>query len=101
MSDAVDAVVAEIAHAIDADLSARTTELTDWFVEMIPEFRHDETVRKLMIASTSANLVAILDMLSHSIPLDRITVPPAAAEYARRFAQHELSLEALLRAYRL
>lgn len=101
MSDAVDAVVAEIAHAIDADLAARTTELTDWFVEMIPEFRHDETVRKLMIASTSANLVAILDMLSHSIPLDRITVPPAAAEYARRFAQHELSLEALLRAYRL
>ncbi|MFE3173977.1 PucR family transcriptional regulator [Amycolatopsis sp. NPDC059090] len=101
MSDAVDAVVAEIAHAIDADLTARTTELTDWFVEMIPEFRHDETVRKLMIASTSANLVAILDMLSHSIPLDRITVPPAAAEYARRFAQHELSLEALLRAYRL
>ncbi|WP_020665115.1 PucR family transcriptional regulator [Amycolatopsis benzoatilytica] len=101
MSDAVDAVVAEVAHAIDADLAARTTELTDWFVEVIPQFRHDETVRKLMIASTSANLVAIVDMLSHSIPLDRISIPPAAAEYARRFAQHELSLEALLRAYRL
>jgi hypothetical protein len=28
-------------------------------------------------------------------------VPPAAAMYARRFAQHDLSLEALLRAYRL
>ncbi|MFJ8196965.1 PucR family transcriptional regulator [Streptomyces sp. NPDC096152] len=97
----VDAVVAEVARVIDTGLPRLTTEMTDYFVEVIPEFRHDETVRRLMTASTSANLVAIVDMLAHSIPLDRITVPPAAAEYARRFAQHDLSLEALLRAYRL
>ncbi|MFJ3338475.1 PucR family transcriptional regulator [Streptomyces sp. NPDC086766] len=97
----VDAVVAEVAGVIDTGLPGLTTEMTDYFVEVIPEFRHDEAVRRLMIASTSANLVAIVDMLAHSIPLDRITVPPAAAEYARRFAQHDLSLEALLRAYRL
>jgi DNA-binding PucR family transcriptional regulator len=71
------------------------------FVEVIPEFRHDETVRALMVASTSSNLSAIVDLLAHSIPAEQITVPPAAAEYARRFAQHSLSLEALLRAYRL
>ncbi|MDT7624846.1 MAG: hypothetical protein QOF99_5747, partial [Pseudonocardiales bacterium] len=35
------------------------------------------------------------------ISLEDIVVPPAAAMYARRFAQHDLSLEALLRAYRL
>jgi DNA-binding PucR family transcriptional regulator len=101
MSAASDDVVAEVARAVDAALPALTTEMTDWFVEVIPEFRHDETVRKLMVASTSANLVAIVDMLVHAIPIDRITVPPAAAEYARRFAQHDLSLEGLLRAYRL
>lgn len=97
----VDDVVAEIARRVDADLPALTAEMTDWFVEVIPEFRHDDTIRRLMIASTSSNLVAIVDILAHTIPLDAITVPPAAAEYARRFAQHELSLEALLRAYRL
>jgi PucR C-terminal helix-turn-helix domain/GGDEF-like domain len=97
----VDAVVGEVARLIDADLPELTTEMTGWFIEVIPEFRHDDTVRRLMIASTSSNLVAIVDMLAHNIPIDRITVPPAAAEYARRFAQHDLSLEALLRAYRL
>ena len=97
----VDTVVGEIARLIDADLPELTTQMTDWFVEVIPEFRHDEAVRRLMVSSTSSNLVAIVDMLTHNIPIDRIVVPPAAGEYARRFAQHELSLEALLRAYRL
>ena len=97
----VDTVVGEVARLIDADLPALTAQMTDWFVEVIPEFRHDDAVRRLMIASTSSNLVAIVDMLAHNIPSDRITVPAAAAEYARRFAQHDLSLEALLRAYRL
>jgi DNA-binding PucR family transcriptional regulator len=97
----VDAVVSEVARAIEGNLANLTVQLTDFFVEVIPEFQHDEAVRKLMIASTSSNLIAIVDMLVHKIPIDNITVPPAAAEYARRFAQHELSLEALLRAYRL
>jgi len=71
------------------------------FVEVIPEFRHDEAVQRLMVASTASNLSAIVDMLALGIALDDIVVPPAAATYARRFAQHDLSLEALLRAYRL
>jgi len=95
------AMVAAVARDIDARLPGLTVEMTDWFAEVIPEFRHDETVRRLMVASTSANLTEIVDMLAHSIPLEQIAVPAAAAEYARRFAQHELSLEALLRAYRL
>lgn len=101
MAADVDAVVAEVARSIEADLAALTSEMTDWFVEVIPEFRHDDAVRRLMVASTSSNLNAMVHMLTHNIPLDRITVPAAAAEYARRFAQHGLSLEALLRAYRL
>ena len=67
----------------------------------IPEFRHDQAVQRLMVASTSSNLSAVVDMLMLGISLEDISVPPAAAEYARRFAQHDLSLEALLRAYRL
>ncbi|MGW4304076.1 PucR family transcriptional regulator [Streptomyces sp. NPDC004376] len=101
MPTAVDALVAEVARAIEADLPALTEEMTTWFTEVIPEFQHDETVRGLMVASTSSNLVAIVDLLRHSIPVEQISVPTAAAEYARRFAQHSLSLEALLRAYRL
>ena len=63
----------------------------------IADFRHDQAVQRLMIASTSSNLRPVVDMLMLGISLDDISVPPAAAEYARRFAQHDLSLEALLR----
>src|SRR4051794_31820364 len=66
-----------------------------------PDSRHDQAARRLMVASTSSTLSAVVDMLMLGISLEDISVPPAAAEYARRFAQHDLSLEALLRAYRL
>ncbi|MEV6061035.1 helix-turn-helix domain-containing protein [Nocardia asteroides] len=96
-----DSLVRAVAGRIKADLDRRTPTMTSMFVEIIPEFRHDEEVLRLMVASTESNLVAILDMLTLGIGVDDITVPPAAAEYARRFAQHDLSLEGLLRAYRL
>ncbi|MGW4593397.1 PucR family transcriptional regulator [Amycolatopsis thermoflava] len=101
MNVSVDAVVRDVAKRIEAGLGHLTAEMTGMFIEVIPEFRHDDAVRQLMIASTSSNLTAIVDMLALGISLDDITVPPAAAEYARRFAQLDLSLEALLRAYRL
>jgi hypothetical protein len=97
----VDAIVREVALRIDAELPTLTAEMTALFVEVISEFRHDDAARRLMVASTSSNLTTIVHMLAHGIPLDQVDVPPAAAEYARRFAQQDLSLEALLRAYRL
>ena len=101
MADDNDPLVRAVAGRIKADLDRLAPTMTSMFVEVIPEFRHDDEVRRLMVASTESNLAAILDMLTLAIGLDDITVPPAAAEYARRFAQHDLSLEALLRAYRL
>ncbi len=101
MAVGVDELVSDVGRRIEAELPALTAEMTDHFVEVIPEFSHDDTVRQLMVASTSANLVTIVDLLVHGISPDRVAVPAAAAEYARRFAQRDLSLEALLRAYRL
>ncbi|MDX2683499.1 helix-turn-helix domain-containing protein [Streptomyces sp. NY05-11A] len=101
MSAHVDGIVRDVAKGIQADMEHLTAEMTSMFVDVIPEFRHDDAVQRLMVASTSSNLTAIIDMLALNISLGDITVPPAAAEYARRFAQHDLSLEALLRAYRL
>lgn len=97
----VDELVKDIGRRINVDLPGLTVELTAHFIEVIPEFTLDKDVRQLMVASTSSNLVTIVDMLAHGITADRIAVPAAAAEYARRFAQRDLSLEALLRAYRL
>lgn len=94
-------VVVDVGRRIEDGLDDLTVSMTDHFTEVIPEFRHDEAVRRLMVASTESNLHAVAAMLVHDIPLSRITVPAAAAQYARRFAQHRLPLEALLRAYRL
>jgi DNA-binding PucR family transcriptional regulator len=96
-----DAIVSDVARRIKTELPDLTPEMTGMFIDVIPEFRQDDAVQRLMVASTSSNLNAIADMLALNISLDDISVPPAAAEYARRFAQHDLSLEALLRAYRL
>lgn len=101
MPGGVDQIVRRVAQRIEVDLATLTRDMTSMFVDVIPEFRHDDAVREMMIASTSSNLVAILDILALGISLDDLTVPPAAAEYARRFAQRDLPLEALLRAYRL
>lgn len=94
-------LVAEAARRIEGRLGSLVPEMTDSFVEVIPEFQHDDAVRRLMVASTTANVEAIIALLVHKIAEDDISVPPAAAEYARRFAQHGLSLEGLLRAYRI
>jgi len=57
-------------------------------IKVIPEFRQDEAVRRLMIASTSSNLGAVVDMPMQGISLEDTRVLPIAAEYARRFAKH-------------
>jgi hypothetical protein len=94
-------VVAQVARELDGQVTALTAELAALFLEEIPAFQGDEAVRELMAASTSSNLSTIFDVLLHGLPLDRIDVPAAAAAYARRFAQRDLPIESLLRAYRL
>ena len=101
MADRIATLAGEVAGRIGARLADLTPEMTTMFVDTISEFQHDQAAQRLMVASTASNLSAVLDMLMLGISLEDIVVPPAAATYARRFAQHDLSLEALLRAYRL
>lgn len=98
----MDNVVLEVACCVGPGLPEVATQVTEFFAEVIPEVRqHDDTMHRLLVASVQANLITFVDMLAHQIPVDQVTVPSAAAEYARRFAQHELPLEALIRAYHL
>jgi hypothetical protein len=94
-------VTAALARDLEREVPGRTGELAALFLEEIPSFRGDDAVRELMAASTASNLSTIADVLLHGLPLERIDVPAAAAAYARRFAQRDLPVESLLRAYRL
>ncbi|HEX4247661.1 MAG TPA: helix-turn-helix domain-containing protein [Pseudonocardia sp.] len=101
MNERASELVGELARDFRDKLPELTPRMSAMFIEVIPEFRHDEAVQRLMVASTGSNLAVVIDMLMLGISLEDISVPAAAAEYARRFAQHDMSLEALLRAYRL
>ena len=46
-------------------------------------------------------MAAIVQMLAHEIPVQRLAPPAAAMEYARRLAQRGVSVNALVRAYRV
>jgi DNA-binding PucR family transcriptional regulator len=95
-------LVATIARELEPRLSAITGEMVNQFSDLIPALRtDDEDVRELMAASTHANVATVLDMMAHDIPLEEVEVPAAAGHFARRLAQREVPVEALLRAYRL
>jgi hypothetical protein len=42
--------------------------MTAMFINIIPEFRHDQAVQRLMVASTSSNLSAAVDMSCWDLP---------------------------------
>jgi DNA-binding PucR family transcriptional regulator len=98
----VASLVATVAREIEFELPALTGEMVDQLIAAIPSLRIDgEDVRELLAASSQANVATALDMFAHNIPVDQVDAPAAAAHYARRLAQRDVPVEALLRAYRL
>ncbi|MBO0875613.1 MAG: helix-turn-helix domain-containing protein [Pseudonocardia sp.] len=95
-------LAAVLARELEPQLGTMCTEIDKHLVQMIPALRsEDEDLRELLRSSTHSNVTTVTSIYMHGIPVERIEVPTAAAHYARRLAQREVPLEALLRAYRL
>ncbi|MEU4498317.1 helix-turn-helix domain-containing protein [Streptomyces sp. NPDC023998] len=62
---------------------------------------HDERLHSLLHASITENIVAGLHILSNGIDPRTVDAPLSAISYARRLAQRDVPMSALLRAYRL
>ncbi|WP_037067544.1 PucR family transcriptional regulator [Pseudonocardia acaciae] len=100
-AQAVD-LAAVVAREIEPHLGALTTEMVNIFFQVIPALRsEDEDIRELLYASSFSNVATATNVFVHSIPIDQIDLPAAAAHYTRRLAQRDVPVEALLRAYRL
>ncbi|MFD8246892.1 helix-turn-helix domain-containing protein [Nocardia sp. NPDC059691] len=95
----LDDYVGGIAARMNERVTEIGTAIRRKLEEEIAELREDTHSRELLGASVHANVETLLQALRHNIPVARVQAPTAAIEYAKRLAQHEVSLNALIRAY--
>lgn len=92
-------------HAVAAALNLRLAELSLSMTELlstrIEGLDGDAAIVELLGSSIEGNVDNILHSLRHDIEVENIEPPSAAFEYARRLAQRGVSVNALVRAYRL
>ncbi|MFD0365424.1 PucR family transcriptional regulator [Nocardia sp. GCM10030253] len=91
--------IAKIAARMNARVTDINVNISRGIEDEIPELRADVHTVELLGASVGGNIDTLLHALQHDIPAARIHAPVAAIEYTRRLAQHEVPLNALVRAY--
>jgi hypothetical protein len=99
------AVAARSAAAIVGRLDQRMAELTGSMLQMlvteIAELRGDAQLVQLLRDSIDGNVATVFSAIRHAIPIEKVELPTAAVEHARRLAQRGTTVNALVRAYRL
>ena len=93
--------VITIANRLEQQLGQISTAITEGLQEQVPELRGDAPMIELLAASVQANVETIFHALLHDTPVDRISAPKRALEYARRAAQHDVPVNAVVRGYRI
>ena len=98
-------VVAESAADVVSRLDLRMAELTSSIqqklVTEIAELRGDAQLLQLLRDSVDGNVATVFSAIRHAIPIEKVELPTAALEHARRLAQRGTTVNALVRAYRL
>jgi DNA-binding PucR family transcriptional regulator len=94
--------VQQLACEFRDDARALSVEMAAELHRSIPELGGDDpNAQDECRASCEGNLARAFSLLADGGDVGRITAPPAALEYARLLARRNVSLAALLRAYRL
>jgi PucR C-terminal helix-turn-helix domain/GGDEF-like domain len=98
-------IVAKSAAAVIAHVGERLGELASSVQQMlvteIAELGDDARLMELLRDSVEGNIDTVFSAIRHGIPIERVEPPTAALEQARRLAQRGVSVNALVRAYRL
>jgi hypothetical protein len=101
MSPSVAEHVADVAEALAPQGAAMSADVYDLLVREIPQLRADRHGLTLLDAGVTENVATVLHILQHGIDVDRLHIPPVAAEHVRRLAQRGVPLTAVLRSYRI
>jgi DNA-binding PucR family transcriptional regulator len=99
--EAVDRELSAVGAAAGARLLDLTQEIWQLLTRDIAELRGDDIVEKLLDASIEENLTTLLHVIEHATTPEEVDAPAAAVEYAKRLAQREVPIVALIRAYRI
>lgn len=91
-------LAAQVIQANRDDVIARLVATTE---TEIAQLEHDEPLHGLLEASITENIVTALHVIINRIDPQSVDAPASAVSYARRLAQRDVPLSALLRAYRL
>lgn len=94
-------LAADVAIALAARTDEICTDVYDLIMREIPDLPADGRVRALLSASVVENVSAALHIIQHAIGVEQVRAPNAAEAYARRLAQWEVPMAALLRSYRV
>ena len=98
-------VVAESAADVVSRMDLRMAELTgsiqQKLITEIAELRGDAQLLQLLRDSVDGNVATVFSAIRHAIPIEKVELPTAALEHARRLAQRGVTVNALVRAYRL
>lgn len=90
-----------VAANVGARLPDVSRDIRDYALTEIPQLRGDESLLRLFHASVAENVATVLHVFENDIPLDNVEGPSAALEYARRLAQRNVPVSALVRSYRI
>ena len=94
-------LLAAAAASLRPELPSLCEGLVAQMTREMPELAAEQTIEELLIASVTANISTIMDVIEAGSLDGEIQAPAAAVEYARRLAQRGVAISALLRAYRL
>jgi DNA-binding PucR family transcriptional regulator len=96
-----DGCITEIAARMNERLTELASDVVRYIEDAMPEMRGDALTTELFRASAEGNIDTILTSLRYHIAVERVEAPNAALEHARRLAQHDVTVNALVRSYRL
>ncbi len=78
-----------------------TGSIQEIVVTEIAELRDDAQLVQLLRDSIEGNVATVFSAIRHAIPIEKVELPTAAVEHARRLAQRGVTVNALVRSYRL
>lgn len=97
----VDRIIAGIATRMNDRVTDVSAAMCAYLEERITELRGDPRTTDLLTASVESNVATILRALRYDLPAADVRTPLAAVGFARRLARQGVSVNALIRAYRL